>query len=102
VSGLPQVAVSRIKQDLLDLFASSERSLHEWIDELKRAVHRTGVQAAQSMTAHLVAWIAEEIQNTPEQAGDVRNPTGNRWTALDAAVLLLYGCDEYADVLLEP
>lgn len=92
-------AVAQARQALSALTVSPERSLPEWIAGLKHAVPTTNPQSAEALVAHLVAWIAEEIQSMPAEPSAMRNPTGNLWSALDAAVFLLYGCEEYADVL---
>jgi Alw26I/Eco31I/Esp3I family type II restriction m6 adenine DNA methyltransferase len=101
VSDASPALMSRVRKDLVALLAAHDGPLPEWVPVLKGLIGSGCAEDRQAIWPHVVAWIVSEIRNDPEEPLRGRDPRSNLWSALDAAVLLLYGCESYTDVIDE-
>jgi adenine-specific DNA-methyltransferase len=94
----PELAF-RVRRDLAALLASYEGSTSDWVHAIRKVMDSAGATDAQAMCARTVELIVSEIREDPQGHLQGRDPTGNLWNALDATVLILYGCEAYVDVV---
>jgi adenine-specific DNA-methyltransferase len=98
VHSLSARSVSSAQEKFAALFHNADYSMAEWVARIQELMQGTSRDSRGQFLAHIIEWTVEQI----------RKGHGNRkldtaagiWNALDAAVLLLYECERFGEVLL--
>lgn len=89
--------IEAAKRNFAVLLSDAECSLMDWMKRIQELTEGVGKDQRDQLLAAMIQWSVSAIWSRTDERDS--GPGTGVWNALDAAVVLLYGCESFEDVL---